>query len=81
MRNGYTMRCRFLWYALLLHKLIKAIPSGMIEFVRFLILRSMTERDLMTEAYRMDPVQCLVSWLPHTHHLWPDRFKVGVFGC
>jgi hypothetical protein len=73
MKRGYEVgprRC--VWYALLFHRLIDAIPPGVIvEGVRSLIERCMAEPD------ENDPVNCCVAWLPHTHHLFPDAFKVS----
>jgi hypothetical protein len=58
------------WYALLFHRLIKAVSSGVISDVRRLIQRCMADPD------DDDPVNCRVVWMPHTHHLFPDAFKV-----
>ena len=71
-RHGFVWSRRScVWYALLFHKLIKAIPPGMAPDVRRLLQRCMDEQD------EEDPVNCRVAWLPHTHHLFPDPFKVG----
>jgi hypothetical protein len=67
---GWSRRC--VWYALLFHRLIDAIPPGVIvEGVRSLIECCMAKTD------DWDPVNCRVAWLPHTHHLFPDAFKVS----
>jgi hypothetical protein len=58
------------WYALLFHLLIEAIPPAVTANVRSLIQRCMTD----LRSY------CRVAWLPHTHHLFPDPFKVMRFG-
>ena len=60
-----------MWYALLFHRLIEAIPSAVVPDVRLLIQRCMAEHD------QKNPVNCRVAWLPHTHHLFPDPFKVS----
>jgi hypothetical protein len=65
---GWSRCC--MWYALLFHRLIKAIPPGVVSDVRLLIQRCMADPD------RKDPVNCRVAWMPHTHHLFPDAFKV-----
>ena len=73
---SWSRRC--VWYALLFHKLIKAIPPGVVSNVRVVIQRCMADHD------KHDPVYCRVAWLPHTHHLFPDPFKVGAgeyWGC
>jgi hypothetical protein len=59
-----------MWYALLLHRLIDAIPPGLVEHVQSLVRWGMEDED--------GPVYSRVAWLPHTHHLFPDRFKVSV---
>jgi hypothetical protein len=69
-RASWPRRC--MWYALLFHRLIDAMPpGGILEGVRSLIERCMVEPD------DWDPVNCRVAWLPHTHHLFPDAFKVS----
>jgi hypothetical protein len=64
-RAEWSRRC--VWYALLFHRLIKAIPLALLSYVQHLVERCMAEKD---------PVQCRVAWMPHTHHLFPDAFKV-----
>ena len=66
----WSRRC--VWYALLFHKLIKAIPPGANKAVRVLVQRCMDEHG---------PMNCRVAWLPHTHQLFPDPFKVGAGWC
>jgi hypothetical protein len=66
---GSSRRC--VWYALLFHRLIQAIPPGVISDVRILVQSCMADPD--GEHY---PVYCRVAWMPHTHHLFPDAFKV-----
>jgi hypothetical protein len=76
-RPVWSRRC--VWYALLFHRLIKAIPPAVISNVRVLIERCMADPD------DSDPANCRVAWMPHTHHLFPDAFKVmrvvGGGGC
>jgi hypothetical protein len=67
-RFVWSRRC--VWYALLFHRLIKVIPPGVKSDVRLLIHRCMADPD------DADPVNCRVAWMPHTHHLFPDPFKV-----
>ena len=68
---SWSRRC--VWYALLFHKLIKAIPPAVALDVRRLLQRCMDD-----EEYA---VNCRVAWLPHTHHLFPDPLKVGAGLC
>ena len=68
MEDVWARRC--VWYALLFHRLIEAIPPGVVVDVRVLIQRCMAE---------VDPEDCRVAWLPHTHHLFPDQFKVSTY--
>ena len=66
----WSRRC--VWYALLFHKLIKAIPLVVAPYVRFLLQHCMDKHS---------SVNCRVAWLPHTHQLFPDPFKVGAGWC
>ena len=72
--GNWSRQC--MWYALLFHRLIETIPPGVVAGVRWLIQCCMDEED---------PVDCRVAWLPHTHHLFPDPFKVSaaclIAGC
>ena len=68
-RSRWSRHC--VWYALLeFHKFIDAIPPGAILDLRLLVERCMADLD------ESGPVYCRVAWMPHTHHLFPDPFKV-----
>ena len=67
--RSISLPCSAKWYALLFHRLIDAIPPGLVKSVQSLVSRGMDE---------YGPVFACVAWLPHTHHLFPDSFKVRV---
>jgi hypothetical protein len=77
-QRRYDWPHRSVWYALLFHRLIKAIPPAVISDVRRLIECCMAVPTLSNDR---------VAWMPHTHHLFPDAFKVmrvvsgGLVGC